>query len=108
METVKRKDKPDWFALMDRVKAICNIMAVERERQENGQYIASEPSGLSSLAKAIRSNAQRVHEWTSFKREPKAQTVLKILEWVRDQEQAIRTKGNLKAYAAEVERISKL
>ncbi len=65
-----RKDKPDWFALTDRVKAIFEL----------------EIATQAELARFLKVPDQRVREWIQHVREPKAQIVLSIEKWVSVQE----------------------
>jgi DNA-binding transcriptional regulator YiaG len=60
-----RKDKPDWFALTDRVRAIFEL----------------EIATQAELARFLKVPDQRVREWIQHVREPKAQIVLSILTW---------------------------
>ncbi len=66
-----RKDKPDWFALTDRVKAIFEL----------------EIATQAELARFLKVPDQRVREWIQHVREPKAQIVLQIQIWTHLEEQ---------------------
>lgn len=61
-----RKDKPDWFALTDRVKAIFEL----------------EIATQAELARFLKVPDQRVREWIQHVREPKAQIVLSMERWI--------------------------
>jgi hypothetical protein len=75
-----RKDKPDWFALIDKVKAIREIeMGTGRD-----------------LAAALRVNETRITEWVCYMREAKAQKTLEIEQWVVAKEREI-SEYNLEA-----------
>lgn len=64
-----RKDKPDWFALTDRVKAIFEL----------------EIATQAELARFLKVPDQRIREWIQHVREPKAQIVLSIQKWASEE-----------------------
>lgn len=88
---LQRKDKPDWFALIDKVKAI----------RELGEAASRD------LARHLGVHESRTTEWICGLREAKAQKVLEIQEWVAAMEDRIRTKGKIAAYSKIVKRLSK-
>jgi len=62
-----RKEKPDWFQLCDKLKAIVEI--------EAGTY--------QDLCAFVDVAPARYFEWVSGKREPSAQKALMIQKWVK-------------------------
>lgn len=85
-----RKDKPDWFALTDRVRAIFEL------------EIASQ----AALARFLKVPDQRVREWIQHVREPKAQIVLSIERWIVTLSPIISL--NAKAFAKSVKKFSEI
>ena len=60
------------------------------------------------LAAYIGVPASRASEWTSGAREPKAQTVIEIQEWIASKEELIRKdKTMMAAYCAAIEKFRK-
>ena len=77
-----RKEKPDWFLLIDKIKAICEI--------DMGTY--------QDLTAFVDVAPARYFEWVRGKIEPKAQVVLLIQKWVAVKEAqifAIPAKGSI-------------
>jgi hypothetical protein len=61
-----RKEKPDWFLLIDRIKAIAEVGM--GDQHTCASFVGVAPA--------------RYFEWISGKVEPKAQTALLIQKWV--------------------------
>lgn len=72
-------EKPEWFALLIKVKAIREI------------GIAS----ASDLAEFIKSPPQRINEWINGHKEPRAEKTLEIKNWIEVQEAKIDEAVNL-------------
>jgi transcriptional regulator with XRE-family HTH domain len=68
---LKRSDKPEWFALVDRVKAIREVKAATYQQ----------------LADYLGVTQQRLTEWFGLKREARAEKVLEIQRWVNEREE---------------------
>lgn len=66
-----RKQKPDWFSLIDKIKAIREMDM--GSNVELGQY--------------VKAKHQRVMEWITGSREAKAQTALNMQDWVHSKEE---------------------
>lgn len=87
-----RKEKPDWFNLVDRIKAIREV------KMGNGREL-SERLGVVE---------QRLTEYLTRVREPKAQTTLEIQEWVEEKEAEInRLPARLAAYNKALKKFAK-
>lgn len=61
-----RKEKPDWFLLIDKIKAVIKV----------------EMGTTAELAEYVGVAKARPFEWLGRKIEPKAQKVLQIQKWV--------------------------
>ncbi len=86
-----RKEKPDWFALIDKVKAIREMeMGSGRE-----------------LAKFLGVPDQRATEWICYRKEAKAQTTLGIQNWVKLKESQIIVTGKADLFRKTVKKFSK-
>ena len=69
-----RKEKPDWFKLIDKLKAI----------------VSSGAGTFHDLTAFVDVAPARYFEWISGKIEPKAQTVLMIQKWIAAQEELLK------------------
>lgn len=84
-----RKDKPDWFALIDQVKAIREVeMGTGRD-----------------LAKVLGVNETRITEWVCYMREAKAQKTLEIRQWVSVKITEINDAGKTVAYQTALRKV---
>lgn len=64
--SLERKEKPNWFKLIDHVKAI----------RETGFKTARD------LASELGLPEQRISEWIGGKKEPRAEVALEIKAWI--------------------------
>lgn len=79
--TIERNEKPTWFGLIDKIKAI---------------RLMNYGSG-SELATFLDCPYPRISEWVNGHKEPKAEIVLRIQEWIKIKEQAIFRNTELSA-----------
>lgn len=84
-----RKDKPQWFELIDKIKAIREL------EYGNGRELA-EHLGVAE---------PRVTEWVTHMREAKADTAMKIEDWIEKKELAIVLGGKLTRYKKIIKRL---
>lgn len=73
-----RKEKPDWFLLIDKIKAIIEVLELDS------------PNDLATFVGVAKA---RPHEWIAGKMEPKAQKVILIQKWVEAREAVIEIQG---------------
>ena len=85
-----RKEKPDWYELCDKLKAIVVI--------EAGTY--------QDLCAFVDVAPSRYFEWVARKREPSAQKALMIQKWVAQTEAAMTTEKTIE-YKTEIKNVRK-
>lgn len=89
--SITRKESPDWFILLDKIKAILEI----------------EMGTNTDLATFLGVVQSRTSEWRLGMKEPKAQTVIKIQKWIAGKEaQIFSIPSKIQPYKSAIKKFS--